>query len=94
MRKKNIDQINKTIILNKIDTYLPQESIEELNQEDGAFITTELIKQAILDSALNKSPGLDGLPNEFYEALIPRAWYHTAFTTGCFHPIKETRLSP
>ena len=35
MRKKNIDQVNKTIILSKIDTFLPQASIiDDLKEDD------------------------------------------------------------
>ena len=73
MRKKNINQLSKNIVLNQIDTFLPQASTDALNQEDETLISIESIKDAILDSALNKSPGLDGLPNEFYEAMISRA---------------------
>ena len=58
MRKKNINQLSKNIVLNQIDTFLPQASIDALNQEDETLISIESIKDAILDSALNKSPGL------------------------------------
>ena len=70
--KKSIDQNTKHEVLNSIDTELPPASQILLNQPDHEFLSLEKIKNSIESGSLNKSPGQDGLPNEFYEALIPK----------------------
>ena len=70
--KKSIDQHAKHEVLNSIDTAIPLASQTLLNQPDHEFLSLEKIKNSIESESLNKSPGQDGLPNEFYEALIPK----------------------
>ena len=70
MAKKVTDNDHLQTVMNKIDRVLPPESVAALNKHDKELISLDAIKDAILASALNKSPGIDGLPNEFYEALI------------------------
>ena len=70
MAKKVPHNDHLQTVMNKIDRVLPPDSVAALNKQDKELISLESIKDAILASALNKSPGIDGLPNEFYEALI------------------------
>ena len=71
MSKKDIDQDSMKVVLESIDKVLPIQSAQSLT-DNTHLISTETIKAAIQASATNKSPGIDGLPNEFYEALIPQ----------------------
>ena len=70
MTKKNVNQEHMKTVIGKIKRFLPPESVTALNKHDTDLISIQAIKDSIMGSALNKSPGVDGLPNEFYEALI------------------------
>ena len=71
MIKKNIDQDSMKLVLESIDKIIPIQAADSVT-DNTHLISTEAIKGAIQASATNKSPGIDGLPNEFYEALIPQ----------------------
>ena len=70
MAKKTTHNDHLPTVISKIDRVLPPDSVTALNKQDTELISLKAIQNAILESALNKSLGIDGLPNEFYEALI------------------------
>ena len=56
-----------------IDDYLEGETIPQLNNADKDFLesfpTLDECKDAVNDMKVNKSPGLDGIPSEFYKCF-------------------------
>ena len=61
-KKDEININEQTFFLNLIQNILTEEDINELNKE----ITQVEIYNAIKNMNLNRSPGIDGLPIEFY----------------------------
>ena len=69
-----------------IKDYLNKIDIPKLNAEEEIIcegeITTDECDQVIKELKLNKSPGLDGLPGEFYKTLWP---YFGKYLVGVFN---------
>ena len=63
------------------------------------FVSTQEIHNSIKSSKVNKAPGVDGLPIEFYDALAKspssttnsflQKLYIQAYKTGVLHPSKR-----
>ena len=65
---------NKNTKLDSIENYLQMIDLSHISFADDELCESELtlfeIKMAIKELAINKTPGPDGLPNEFYKILF------------------------
>lgn len=82
-RKTDTDQKHQDILVNSIERFLTETESESMDE----FFKLQELEKIIFNSKLNKSPGLDGLTNEFY-----RQTYH--FTgTDLLNTINEVFIS-
>ena len=64
---------SKSIPNNEINNYLEVSNVNELSYNDremcDTFPSLQEYKETVMKLKPNKSPGLDGLPNEFYKCF-------------------------